>query len=547
MGDGSIDVSTGERVPAWSPWNPERVRWTANRYGAMNRRFPNPGFVSLGVYGEYGDASMFTGLAKLSETYAVRWKEQLKVEPPASGYWCGDDFAKASWQKNLVAEYGSVESAYKNWGVEPADPKQAPIPLGPSYPYPARLEFMDWYRAAIPALVRSLGDIGRNIFKESLIVVPIGPPDDHPGLGLDIYRVAEAVKVNADALMVSNVGYFDFANNWAMSLGRIRGAARALTLPIWTQASTLKTGDFGQQFFEALALGSRGYVGWPSLYRANASELDALAANLLVGSPAVDVAVLHPTSSHLLAPPQPAPPLTYRAMVELRDYADFDVLEESAVIAGALKPYRVAIVFEGTVWKAETLQELSEWVEAGGVVVAYDFGKMADPQGNTAVYQRLFGFASGLPAAADTSRWVGELPASYTIDLGTKWDTEYLLGGWGPAAEGVRLAKNGAVLRVPVSREKNSILTISFRNFRSEGQTLEIRSQGKVLAGVSPEGGLQQFRFSADKDLAPNGVLALEMTGLSADTHVPIDRITVSESDTQAEPVPLKGRFEAPV
>ena len=542
VGEGTVDAISGARVSAWSPWNPERIRWSANRLGEINRKFPNTGIVNLGVFGEYGDASFFTGLGGISPAYAKRWQELVKTDLPTLGFWSGDEFAKQSWQKYVVTKHGSIESALTDWGMS-GDGSKLPVPIGPAFSSRARTEYQDWYRAAIPSLVRSLGDIGRNIFKESSIMIPIGPASDSPELGLDIFATVQAVGEWADALNVTNLGYYDFAGNWAMSLARIRGSS--FGVPIVTEASTGRPNDFGEHLFESVSLGGRCHVGWPEAFEAAERELSSISQELVVGNPKVDVAVLHPTTSHLLQSSEPAPPLTYRGCVELRDYADFDELEESAVDAGALDRYRVAIVFEGSIWRAETLQAISDWVDRGGVLAAYDFGKMEDLTGNTGIYQRLFGFASGLKPAAETTRWVGELPGAYTIDIGNRYDGDYLLGGWGPVVDGCRAASSGASLRFPVASSQDSLVTIKFGKFPPEGKTLEIWTKDNLLASISADGGLQEFGLSLRRDLFPSGIARLEFRSSPGGFAPPVDSVEVATS--AGEPMPLKGRFEAPV
>lgn len=546
-GEGAIEALTGARLPAWSLWNQERIRWSANRYGAVNRAFPKLDWVSLGVSGEYGDASFFTGLARRDERQVALWQEKLRVEPPALGFWSADEHARASWKRRLEAEYGSVADAFKAWGMEPPEGELIPFPLDASYPYSARVLYMDWYRDAPARAAASLSEIAREIFVGSPILVPVGPPTDQPQLGLDAYALSLAVKDKADALKVTNLGYYDFATDWAMSQARIRGAARAADVPLWTEAPLRAPADFQLRIFESLSLGSRGHLDWPLAYMQNSAGILALQDGLFFEPPHCDLALLHPTTSHLLSGGQAAPPLTFRAAAELRDYADFDELEESAVIDGALRKYRVAAVLEGTVWDAKTLAQIKNWVAGGGVLLAYDFGKMADTAGSAAVYQELFGFASSLAPAKTVEVWLGEVPPIYEVDLAGRADSEFLLGNWGTGAAGSRPAANGAVLRLPVRGESGVIVSVVFGTGASKVKQVEFSSGGKLLAGVSLEGGLRQFRFSADRALLSSGVLNLTIGGLEPGTSVPIDSVVISEPEAEGAPVKLAGRFEAPV
>ncbi|MCH8275448.1 MAG: hypothetical protein IH851_11735 [Armatimonadetes bacterium] len=548
VGEGTVNLLNGEWIPAWSPWNQERIRWSAEKFGEINRRFPRLEALTIGVFGEYGDASLFTGQARLDKAQANVWKSKLHTEPPLFGFWCGDPKALESWRRFLVARHDSVGQAYTDWGMDPAEMPELPRPVDPKYPYVARIEFMEWYRAGIPALVSSLSGIASEIFTETPILVPVGPPTDRPYLGLDVFLVAQAAHGKAAALKVTNVGFYTFALDWAMSLGRIRGAARAAGLPLWTEAPTVGGArDFNQRLFEALSLGSRGHIDWPQALRARRTDLTRILPHLEYAEPQCDVAVLHPTSSHVLRPSQPAPLLMLRGLVELRDYLDFDVLEESAVAEGALRNYRVAVLFEGTVWNPRTLSALRRWVTAGGVLLAYDFGKMADPLGNTAVYQELFGFASRLAPAKPTDRWVGDIPEAYRIPIGDMGGDEFLLGRWGPAEGGGRPAYNGAQLRLPVRKPADLTVTVSFTQAQEPTRVLDILLDGRKVAGLTLEGGLSRFQFLVDKRRISGDTLRLGFAGMGSREAVRVASVEVAEEGVEGEPGLLSGWFEAPV
>jgi hypothetical protein len=231
----------------------------------------------------------------------------------------------------------------------------------------------------------------------------------------------------------------------------------------------------------------------------------------------------------------------------LRDYTDFDILEESAVRDGALNRYRVAVLFEGTVWDAKTLASLRSWVEGGGVLLAYDFGKMADQSGNTSVYQALFGFASTLQTTSGADQWIGDKSLPYHVNLGGTYDQEVLLGNWLQASEGVRNASNGAVMRLPYFGKEPAVVTLHLGPGTDKVQSVKLSSGGRTLAGVGLAGGLKQITITVDTTSIINNVLSLEISGLEAGANLPVDSIDVSESDSVATLKPLAGRYEADV
>lgn len=548
VGEGTVRLDTSERIPAWSPWDLDRTRWSANKYGWVNRRFPNLNHVVLGIFGEYGDASFFTGLAAHDAAQAALWRAKVRVDPPGVAFWSGDPKARASWQAALIRRHGSLEQAYADWGMEVPDPLSEPYPVTPVYPYAARAEYMDWYRSAIPSLAGRLAGVAREIFRDTPILVPVGPPNDMPELGFDAFSLFSAVRGSADGVVATNLGYYDFAANWALSLGRIRAAARANDVPIWaTSPAPGNEFDANQRLFEAVSLGARAFVEWPQALRSPSSAVLQNRVALRWFPPTCDVAVLYPSTAQGFRLGQPAPRLLYRGAAELRDFADFDVLDESAVIGGALSSYRVAVLFEGTVWSEAALRALREWVRGGGVVVAYDFGKMATPNGDTTVYQDLFGFAQNLAPAAPSERWVGELPEAYSLALGSSLDTELLLGFWGSAQRPGRVAYNGAQLRLPVSTEGDVVVAFRFAPDQAATGNMTISTGNREVASVSLSGGLRRFQFTVGASLVERGIVELEVS-MDADRSVAIESVEVRPaSKPDAEPGALSGRFEAPV
>jgi hypothetical protein len=547
VGEGMVNLIDGQRIPTFSPWDIERIRFSATGYGIVNRRLPKLDFVTLKVLNEFGDASFFTGLSARSPEQVAIWESVLRSAPPKAGFWAGDPKALASWTRRVQNLHGSIEQAYVDWGMNPEDPTKLPLPITPEYPYSARLEWMNWYREAIPSLVSQLCNVADEIFLETPLLIPIGPPNDLPYLGLDIYGVAKAAQ-KADGLKITNVGFYDFAEDWAMSLGRIRGAAKAASTPIWTEAPTIGTpAKFNQRLFTALSLGSRGHIDWPQAYRSSKDAFSTLMPHLTYSEPITDVAIIYPSSSHVLRPTQTVPALLYRSAVELRDYLDFDILDESAVIAGALSKYRVAVLLEGSIWDLRALNVMREWVRGGGVIAAYDFGRMTDPSGGISVWTELFGWSTQLPRARPDERWQGTIPTAYRVTLGGEGDEEFVQGRWGAGGSAGRYAFNGALLRLPARTGRELLVTVVFSGEGARQGQIDILVSGRKQAGITLDGGISRFQFVVSPDDAATGTIRIGFDGMGQDASTRIAAIEVAESGATSEPVELKGFYEAPV
>lgn len=542
VGEGMIDLISGASVLAWSPWNSERIRWSADQFGWLHRNIGKPFAVTLGVHGEDGNASLWTGLARNDPHQLALWQSRRLSEPPPAGIWAADTKAKNAWKNKLEQQFGSVQAAFSSWGVQLDESNPLPTPIEPRYPYVTRYAYMDWYHSAVPNLVRSLTDIASEIFRSSHLLIPVGPPSAEATLASDLFRIAKATAERADALEVTNIGYYDFATNWAMSLARIRGAVRAVQLPLWSKSAWVQDPPgFERRLFESLSLGTVGHADTFESWEQNQSAFELLLPDLIHYVPRCDVAILSPSSQQFLRPKDPIPPLYYRGAVELRDYADFDVLEESAVMAGALNAYRLALLYEGTVWNAATLQALKSWVEAGGVVAAYDFGKMADLMGDTSVYQTLFGFASELAPAKPGTRWVGEVPAHYKVPIGGALDPEILTGNWGRQVDNGRIALSQSGLRLPLAQAEQAIVTLTLGEPPVLDQRVEVIAAGRRVASIPTSVPTTQLRFP----LEPRGNdpwIEFAFSGVGA-----MDRLVVASVEValvESTPVPLSGFAE---
>lgn len=538
-GEGAKTIS-GERIDAWSLWNPERIRWSATKMGTVNRTMDGLGFVTVGVYGEFGNACQFSGSLQGNEAQVKQFVTRGHSAPPGLGWWCGDSFGKASWQKAVIDKHRTIDEAYKDWKLESPSGPELPFPVGAEFPYVARLEFADWYRSGIANAVASLTDVAGEIFKKSQIMVPVGFATDFAQQANDPYATAEALKGGA-CLKATSLSYYDFATDWALSLGRIRGAARAVGCGVWAETGSGDATRATQSLFEAVALGASGVSLWPE----QLTEEMPFKGYLRVMEPRCDVAVLYPSSTQQLRPLQAIPPLYLRGAVELRDYLDFDVLDESAVMAGALEKYRVAVLFEGSVWRAKSLQQIKNWVAGGGVITSYDFGKMADEFGSTEVWQDLFGHASTLSPYSATTKWRGAIPPKYLLSMRDRASENLQVGKWGSLSENGRAIENGSELILPVRPQSDATITLVFAESKAETGDVTISIGGRKQAVVPIGSAAARLELVLDRSQSSGGVITLGF-GVSGSSSPILSEVILSV-DEKADATRLVGGFESTV
>jgi hypothetical protein len=125
-------------------------------------------------------------------------------------------------------------------------------------------------------------------------------------------------------------------------------------------------------------------------------------------------------------------------------------------------------MWEGVIYESETLNRVRDWVRAGGVLAAYDFGKFETVEGDQSVFRELFGYAGGLTPTTPTRRFAPATPEGtptrYRIDVGTADAPSFIAGDWHDAETMGSLTGRwtGALAEVylPVDPKKGCTLTI---------------------------------------------------------------------------------------
>jgi hypothetical protein len=553
-------------VPGFSPWSGALRPFADRVWRAAATQFGRIPVATVGIHGQFGDAGLLTGLADLSETHRSQWVGALGSDHNHVGYWCGDTSAREEFTLAMLAKYGGLDDINKAWrsSIETASP--LPYPTGTEYSYAARLDFMHWYREGVTRMAGRYLDAAKAACPGTLLLLPIGPPDDTAKLGVEISGLFEEAARHGAAVQLTTGGYHSFARNHALTLGLARAASRWFNLPIWLEsAAPSDEAGFCQRLAEAIGLGAVGYYDWVENWQAHSAVSDRLNRFLTVGLAHTDVAVLYPTSSQLLRPDQPAPPIFMQGATQLRDYADFDVLDERLIQSGALSNYRVAILFEGSVWDERTLVELESWVKAGGVLLAYDFGKMTTPGGDAELYKELFPQAGTAGRAALQEQYEGDLPDAYEIAPGAGKHEWVLEGNWfmpepSEMGETVRYTGPEATIKLPLKPGQDYSVTIRYWvPEEAAGLDRRVSFEGRLLGRLA-RGGESVYRFVIPGAWVtrPVGRLTVscetwrpvDLLPQSSDTReigIGVRRVTLRKADSAADPTELTGRFVSSV
>lgn len=461
------DQQTAEHI---SPWDRQFERAVQDGYRQLAKRYGGKNGATafhLGIYGENGDAGFFGG-GRIPR-----------------GWWCDDTLAHADFREKLMRKYGSLTALNEAWGTEFHGRSDLRYPAAPTEG--ARrywLDFAHWYLSSATDLADIVADAARRDLPDKLLTIPIGMPDENPRNGSDNSLLVKTAASQRADVRARYGGVQPFGQNQAGLFGRVASAARFYGAPFWSEAAGRTTPQQQvSRFFEAVSAGAKGFVDVPDNVREHRDLYYRYGKYLRVERPIVDVAMFFPTSSHLLRADSKTdsdyPPIFAKGCADIRDVLNYDIVDERMIRDGVLDKMRVLVMWEGSVVETEVLSKIRDWVQAGGVVVAYDFGKIESVEGDRAWFSDVFGYAGRLKPAAPVTRFLSEgaLPARYRISVGEASANPFLAGRWLPPDTGRgetrRRVGAGAELHLPVNPKERYTLLLraSFSGDAARGTT----------------------------------------------------------------------------
>jgi hypothetical protein len=418
----------------------------------------------------------------------------------------------------MLKLYGSLDALNAAWNTEYRAPEEIAYPQDPSEPPISTrrrqyLDFITWYRDRVGRAVEINLSAARKNFPDTLLLLPAGYADENVRGGNDNSLIPKLAAHYGASVRSTHGGFNPFADNAATMLGRLGSASRFYGAPFWTEPpGGLSPEQTVERIFEAASQGSTGYFDWASNAVANRDVYYRYAKYLRVDRPVVDVAMFYPARAQSIRPDQGYDATFGRACAYLRDIANYDIVDDRMVMDGCLSNYRVLALWEGTVCDPETLEKIKSWVDAGGVLLAYDFGKVMTFAGDTSWFKDLFGYVQDLTPARVTERYVGAAPVQYRLDIGRPGATDYLDGVWYEPEQdnGVMRRWSGAeaTVKLPVDPDRRYALIIH-AVVPPEAQNLrhEALLNGHRLGDLATAGDAT-YRFEIPEDLFEGRSLA---------------------------------------
>ncbi len=565
-------------VEAFSPWDPKWPPFVARGYEVLAEHYGHSatqaGRISglyLGVHGDYGEAGLLMGARTSVPGQREEWQTRFGNLHNHLGWWCGDPLARAAFRQAMMRKYGDVEALNAAWKTRFRSENDIVYPVSPAENGRRWwLDFVHWYLGSVGNAAEMVARTARQAFPNTLLMLPAGFADENPRGGNDnslIPKIAGRIGVDVRS---THGGFKPFAENQASMLGRLASASRFYGAPFWTEPPGKIDADTQvARIFAAVSLGSKGYFDWSANVLETRDVYYRFGKFLRVEQPVVDVAMFFPTTSHLLRPDAGYPQTLLKGCAEIRDILNYDILDERMIQDGALERYRVLVMWEGVVAEAATLDTIREWVRGGGVIVAYDFGKIETVEGDQSWFRDLFGYAGGLAAASANRRFVPErreaLPSRYRVSVGNSEGAPFLMGDWHmPEPLGQvtgRWTGANAEVIVPVDPKRSYVLIL-----RASARAEAGRKVREVLVNGRKVGDMDGTEDVTYRFAVPSSLLGGRETAtvtIRCETWVPADvlpgsmdrrslgvwvrYLQMEEADAAqglADPPALRGRLE---
>ena len=394
-------------------WNPNLPRWIDRFVAEFAKRYGASGSIesiAIGIGGDFGEA--ICPIVGDGPTQSIPGNYHVHA-----GCWCGDEYARADFRRQMEAKYGSVGALNAAWGTNYSS-FDGVVPFWPdaSHSPRARLDLVKWFRGQMTKWSSYWLETVRNCFPLTDLYLCTAA-DGQPAPGPDFPAMCKAAAKFRAGVCVAGESS-DYGLNFATTrliaaAGRHYGAHYA-----FEPAGAVTANGIAARVYNAVTSGARGIhtchptvltqpggiAAWSSAYR-------WLGAGLARGP---QVAVLSPQTPFL----SEWGGLYWSRIMFLRDALDFDLVDEAMIRDGALRRYKALVIIEGNVTERDDIVRILDWVRSGGVVVACDFGGFATVEGNVSLFSEIF------DVSGDRSPTIREHGAGLALYVPQGWGTD---------------------------------------------------------------------------------------------------------------------------
>jgi hypothetical protein len=420
----------GQDSKVQSLFNP-KLRPQIERFlHAFAERYRDAGVIEsvlLGITGIYGESIYPAGseggwTARLTGGYHNHF-----------GWWAGDAYAVAAFRGAMRKKYGRIKKLNGAWATAHASfdavvtflPDQAPNDR-------ARADFVEWYQQAMTDWAAFWAHATRKAFPKTEVYLCTGG-DGNPALGADFTAQTAAMAREGAGVRITNEGS-DYAHNFSVTREVATATRHYGTFCGFEPASQVDAKGVVARIYNAAASGARQLHDYiPNTLGGGVDALGNFRTNavwLTPRSPRVPVALYLSRETWALEPEAVGRALSLSRT--LRDAADLDFVTRRSLADGHLRGYQVLVIAACSVLEPGSAEAIEKWVRKGGTLIAATRpgetlgGRLYD---QSAWRERLFAVAAPTGALLRTLI-EGEVPARWTLEVGSSEDEGWLVGDW---------------------------------------------------------------------------------------------------------------------
>jgi hypothetical protein len=494
------EQGSGVRL-ASSAGEPAQHGQEPNAAEAAKQPAPKVSALYVGVHGDYGEAGLLMGARVAGGGQREDWRRRFGNVHDHLGWWCHDPIARADFRASMLRKYGGLPGLNAAWKRQFKSQDEIAYPEGPRAENNREwLDFVDWYYASVGKAIEANLTAARSHFPDTLLMLPAGFSDENLRGGNDNSLIPKLAAAHKADVRSTHAAFKPFAENASTMMGRLASASRFYGAPFWTEPPGSLTADEEvERIFEAVSQGAKGIFDWAENVIANREVYYRYGKLLRVEKPVVDVAMYYPSTAMRLRPDVGLAPTFTQACAAMRQEMNFDIVDDRMIQDGCLAGYRVLVMWEGAVVEQSTLDRVRAWVNDGGVITAYDFGKIRNVEGDLSWFDDMFGYVREMQPANVTERWVGDVPAQYRIAVGQPNASDFLGGDWyePDTQDGITRRWTGAqaTIRLPLDPTRSYNLVVR-ASVPAEAAPLkrQILINGTVVGNVESPGDVT-YRF----------------------------------------------------
>ncbi len=373
-----------------SLWNPHLPAYIDRFLQEFAKRYKDTGVIEsvlLGIQGDFGEA--------IFPVTGGGWTFLVPGEyHDHGGYWCNDPYALVDFQNSMRKKYGRISRLNKAWNTQHKSYSDVMVPAQnavqisqlmadaqSNQPGARRrwLDFVEWYRASMTNWSEWWIKTTRKYFPKTPIYLCTGgdAPPEHGSQFAEQCRVA--AKYNAGVRITNEGSYYpgNFAiTRWVASAGKQYGADFG-----FEPAGAEDEKGIVARIYNATASGANQLHDYSTNVTSTQARIQAQQQNLKwlfhAPKPQVPVALWYP-NVHMT--------INWGGYLEvaqkLRDYTDYDYLDESMLRNGGLKSHKILVIAHGSIIERKDAEIIAKWSAQGGRVIVKDVPAFESVEGD---------------------------------------------------------------------------------------------------------------------------------------------------------------------